>query len=187
MLEQKLRSIVTQVEEAFIVPEYHEVRIRYVRRKEKADVWITPKHSLSDYFVLGTFSLLNSLTERKPEITVYNKPFLKRSKVLSDTGSKPLSVEADLFLQIVNPINTIYDELYKNEDKFALVGLGLVTALMPQLAGADMRPSELMQKIYLEDFNDTVTAQKNVFEFLRTYMGLTKAGVTQEIERDFGL
>ena len=64
-----------------------------------------------------------------------------------------------------------------------MVGLGLVTALMPQLAGADMLPSELMEKIWLEDFNDTVTAQKNVFEFLKTFMGLTKAGLCQESER----
>ena len=96
-----------------------------------------------------------------------------------------LHIESDLLLQIVDPINTIYDELYKMEDKFALVGLGLVIALMPQLAGADMLPSELMQKICLKDFSDTVTAQKNVFEFLRTYMGLTKAGICQEIEGGF--
>ena len=75
MLEQDLRNIVTQVEDSFIVPEYHKVRIRYVGRKQKADVWISLKHSLSDYFVLGSFALSNALTERKPEITVYHEPF----------------------------------------------------------------------------------------------------------------
>lgn len=187
MLEEDFRNIVTRVEESFIVPEYHEVRIRYVEKKEDADFWVTPEHSLSDYIVLGSFALLNSLTDWKPEITVYDEPFSKRSTVtlLSGNRRKPILVESDLLLQIVDPINTIYDELYKREDKFALVGLGLVTALMPQLAGADMLPSELMQKICLKDFSDTVTAQKNVFEFLRTYMGLTKAGIYQEIERGF--
>ena len=185
MLEKKFRNIVTQVKDSFLVPEYHEVRIRYVEIKDEADFWLTPEHTLSDYFVLGSFALLNSLKELKPEITVYHEPFSKRSKVtlLSDAGSKPIWVEADLLLQIVEPINTIYEELYQKEDKFMMVGLGLVTALMPQLAGADMLPSELMEKIWLEDFNDTVTAQKDVFEFLKTFMGLTKAGLCQESER----
>lgn len=185
MLEKKFRNIVTQVKDSFLVPEYHEVRIRYVEIKDEADFWLTPEHTLSDYFVLGSFALLNSLKELKPEITVYHEPFSKRSKVtlLSDAGSKPIWVEADLLLQIVEPINTIYEELYQKEDKFMMVGLGLVTALMPQLAGADMLPSELMEKIWLEDFNDTVTAQKNVFEFLKTFMGLTKAGLCKESER----
>lgn len=187
MLEQELRNIVTRVEESFIVPEYHEVRIRYVEKKEEADFWVTPEHSLSDYFVLGSFALLNSLTEWRPEITVCNYPYSKRAKITLLLGNrrKPILVESDLLLQIVDPINTIYDELYKGKDKFAFVGLGLASALMPQLAGADMLPSELMQKICLKDFEDTVTAQKNVFEFLRTYMGLTKAGIFQKIERGF--
>lgn len=186
MLEQDLRNIVTQVEDSFIVPEYHKVRIRYVGRKQKADVWISLKHSLSDYFVLGSFALSNALTERKPEITVYHEPFSKRSKVtlFTETGQKTILVEAKLLLQIVEPINTIYDELYNARDKFSMVGLGLATALMPQFAGADMLPGELMQKICLKDFGDIITAQKNVFELLKTYMGLTKAGIYQELEKD---
>ena len=36
MLEQELRNIVTRVEESFIVPEYHEVRIRYVEKKRRS-------------------------------------------------------------------------------------------------------------------------------------------------------
>ena len=106
-VRKKLRNIVTQVEEGFIIPEYNEVKIRYVKRKEEADFWVTPEHSLSDYIVLGSFALLNSLTERKPEITVYDEPFSKRSTVtlLSDNRRKPILVESDLLLQIVDPIN----------------------------------------------------------------------------------
>lgn len=185
MLKQQLESIATQVENSFSVPEYLKVRIRYVEEKEDADIWVTPNHSLSDYIVLGSYALLNSLTKRKTEITVYNESFSKLSTVKlwwNAKKSKQIFIEADLLLQIVEPINTIYDKLYKKEDKFAMVGLGLVTALMPQLAGENLLPSELMQKIYMHDFTDTITAQKNVFEFLKTYMGLTKAGIYQELE-----
>lgn len=163
-------EIVKQVSSSFREPEYIDAKIRYVERKEDADVCVSENHTMSDYIVLGAFALLNSVTEKKPEIKVFQEKLLAKETIGVWAGSRPyksVSVESELFLQMSKPLDTIYNILYQGEYKFFGVGLTMTVLLMTQMTDTVVIPEEIIKDVVFENFDDMETAQRNVFMLLK--------------------
>ena len=162
-------KIAEHVSHFFHEPEYLNVRILYVTKPEEADFFISKKCTRQDYLVIGTMALLNSITEKKPEIKVFKKKNLKKETVglYHNSERKDLLVESELFIQMVKPLDSIYDILYKDGYKFWGIGLSLSTLLMTYYAGGDTIAEQYTKEIHFENFEDTVTAQINVFHLMK--------------------
>ena len=180
---KQLEKIVKTVEDAFQKPQYVNAKIRYVKSKEEADVCVSRNHTMGDYIVLGAFALFNSLGGKKSELKVYNQKDLKKETIgvwTGNTSYKEESVESELFLQMFRPLDIIYDTLYKGDFKAMGVGLFMSTVLMHQFADEEAIPKEFMDELAFESFDDTITAQKNVFTLMKKMTAASIAGIFQE-------
>lgn len=176
---EQYAEIVKHVESSFCEPDYVSVQIRYVTNKEDADVCVSKNHSLGDYIVLGSLALFNSVTSKKSEIKVFNQSNLKEEVIGIWHGGfyKDLTVDSELFLQMIEPLNVVYDSLYQNACKPLGIGLLISTLIMTQLTGSTVIPEEIINEVVFEHFDDTITAQKNIFTLMKRITAASVAGM----------
>lgn len=173
-------EIAKKVESGFRIPEFLPQKITYVKRKDSADITISCRHTLGDYLLVGFAALQQSIRNHSGQILVYHDANPSSETIGYAVNPhmpfRTASVNSALFLQLVNIINEIYDELYVEEMKCFGIGLTISMAMNTQFSEIGYGiPEEIISLMKFENFDDLQVAQENALMLLKK---MTASSVT---------
>lgn len=163
-----------RLETFFENPIYESFKIRYVKKPEKADVFISKNHNIFDYLAIG-FICLNKQLKGYTERVVYvghkkydNIDVIKLMDNIYPLNGGGKRVPGTALSELIDQIADVAERYYKNPRVCSRMS-GLIFA--PHLTCVSMGyyedPDMLLE---FENFDDTIYAQQLAFNNLKKHI-----------------